>query len=83
MRNGDRALLGKWKEQHMWFDLEIVKLTSPFSSLKSNRTLSPCTSLSVTSEATHPSVGSVCQARVPTSYDSDMMGYFVGGNGEV
>lgn len=45
-----------------------VQHTSPFSSLKTNLTLSPATCLSVTSEATQPSAVSGCQARVPTSY---------------
>lgn len=44
-----------------------VKQTSPFSNVNTSCTLSPSTNFSVTSDATHPSVGSGCQARVPTS----------------
>jgi hypothetical protein len=41
--------------------------TSPFSSWKTSLTLSPSIFLSTSSEATQPSVGSGCQARVPFS----------------
>lgn len=41
--------------------------TSPFSRVKTSVTLSPAICLSVTSEATQPSVVSGCHARVPMS----------------
>lgn len=50
----------------------IVKLTSPFSRVKTSFTLSPSTDLWETSEATQPSVASGCHALVPTSYVCDM-----------
>ena len=45
----------------------VAQRTSPFSSLKTSFTLSPAICLSVTSEATQPSVVSGCHARVPMS----------------
>lgn len=44
-----------------------ILLTSPFSTSNTSCTFSPSTSFSFTSDANHPSVGSGCQALVPTS----------------
>lgn len=47
--------------------VHVCVRTSPFSSVKTSVTLSPAICLSVTSEATQPSVVSGCHARVPMS----------------
>ena len=53
-------------------------LTSPFARRNRSLTLSPLTSRFSTSEATHPSVGSGCHARVPTSYICAMIAVLLG-----